>query len=82
MLREKNPCTFVDTVGLRASVSKSTSCFSSAESSGDKGIKKVKQPGVRWELDTTLLLGYGTTENSMGEGIGGPVGPSPNPSKT
>lgn len=60
-----NPCTFADTVGLRA------------KSSGDEGIKKVKQPGVLSELDTTLLLGYGTAENSMGGGMGGP-----NPSKT
>lgn len=77
-----DPCTFADTVGLSASVSKSASCFFSTEPSTDEGIKKVKQPGVRWELDMTFLLGYGTTENSMGGGIGAPVGPSPNPFKT
>lgn len=33
-------------------------------------------------LGTDLILGYGTMENIIGGGMGGPLGPNPNPSKT
>lgn len=79
---ENNPFTFADTLGLKASVSRSASSFSSTRSSRFDGIKKVKQPRVRSGLHTTLLLWYVTTEKSMGGGMGGPVGSSTNPSKT
>lgn len=46
------------------------------------GIKKVKQLLESCVLGTDLILGYGTMENIIGGGMGGPLGPSPNPSKT
>lgn len=46
------------------------------------GIKKVKQLLESCVLGTDLILGYGTMENIIGGGMGGPLGPNPNPSKT
>lgn len=60
---------------------RSTSFFS-GRSSKDVGIKKVKELLESCVLGTDLVLGYGTMENIIGGGMGGPLGPNPNSSKT